>query len=100
YVALKNDLVAEGHTFKSETDTEVIAHLVEKLRAQGMNLPQAVRGALAEMRGNHAILVMDRRDPGTLVTARCGNAGGITIGLADGETFVASDLPAVLDHTR
>src|SRR5258708_2704774 len=63
YVALKTDLQAEGHVFQSETDTEVIAHLVEKLRAAGEGLPEAVRLALAQMRGNHAILVMDRRQP-------------------------------------
>ena len=100
YVVLKQTLAAEGHTFRSETDTEVIAHLVEKHRAAGLDLEQSVRTALGQMRGNHAIVVMDRRLPGQLVAARLGNAGGITVGLADGETFVASDLPALLDHTR
>src|SRR5215217_2973058 len=100
YVQLRQQLIAEGHTFKSETDTEVIAHLVEKLRREGLPLAEAVRAALGQLRGNEAILVMDRTEPGVLVTARLGNAGGITIGLSDGETLIASDLPAVLDHTR
>ncbi|HLZ09354.1 MAG TPA: glutamine--fructose-6-phosphate aminotransferase, partial [Chloroflexota bacterium] len=100
YVALRQALIAEGHRFRSETDTEVIAHLVEKLRNEGHTLEDAVRLALLQLRGNHAILVMDRRAPNQLVTARVGNAGGITVGLADGATLVASDLPAILDHTR
>ena len=100
YVVLRNELIAEGHVFRSETDTEVIAHLVEKLREEGHSLADAVRQALPRLRGNHAILVMDRRVPDLLVTARVGNAGGITIGLGDGETLIASDQPAILDHTR
>jgi glucosamine--fructose-6-phosphate aminotransferase (isomerizing) len=100
YVPLRQMLLDEGHTFASETDTEVFAHLVEKLRGEGLDLPEAVRRALGLARGNHAILVMDRRVPGTIVAARLGNAGGLTVGLADDETFVASDLPAILDHTR
>ncbi|HEY3078266.1 MAG TPA: glutamine--fructose-6-phosphate transaminase (isomerizing), partial [Chloroflexota bacterium] len=100
YVPLRQALIGEGHRFASETDTEVFAHLIEKLRADGLDLPEAVRRALAQTRGNQAILVMDRRVPGTVVAARLGNAGGLTVGLAPGETFVASDLPAILDHTR
>jgi glucosamine--fructose-6-phosphate aminotransferase (isomerizing) len=100
YVQLKQALIVEGHRFKSETDTEVIAHLVEKLRGEGLSLEQAVRKAIGQMRGNQAILVMDRRQPDQLVTARLGNAGGITVGLCDGEMLVASDLPALLDYTR
>jgi glucosamine--fructose-6-phosphate aminotransferase (isomerizing) len=100
YVPLRQQLIAEGHTFHSETDTEVIAHLVERLRREGRSLAEAVRATLGLLRGNEAVLVMDRREPGVLVTARLGNAGGITIGLADGEMLIASDLPAVLDHTR
>jgi glucosamine--fructose-6-phosphate aminotransferase (isomerizing) len=100
YVQLRDELRASGHTFQSETDTEVIAHLVEQLRGEGLDLAEALRRALRRMKGNHAVLAMDRREPGVLVTARLGNAGGITVGLARGETFVASDLPAVLDHTR
>src|ERR687885_2252479 len=62
YAALRQQLVAEGHAFRSETDTEVIAHLVEKLRAAGRSLPEAVRLALGQLRGNEAVLVMDRTE--------------------------------------
>ncbi|TAK22372.1 MAG: glutamine--fructose-6-phosphate transaminase (isomerizing) [Chloroflexota bacterium] len=100
YVALRDTLRADGHRFASETDTEVIAHLLEKWRGLGHDLPEALCRTLAELRGNHAILAIDRRVPDLIVAARLGNAGGLTIGFGKGETFVASDLPAILDHTR
>ena len=99
YLGIKQALIAEGHTFKSETDTEVIAHLVEKHWAEGGGLGPALRRALAEVRGAYAVGVVSDREPGALAAAKTG-AGGVVIGLGDGEYFIASDIPAILAHTR
>jgi glucosamine--fructose-6-phosphate aminotransferase (isomerizing) len=100
YRELRQRLRDQGHHFRSETDTEVIVHLVEEYCRDGATLETAARLALAELRGNHAIVLMRVSEPDRLVCARLGNAGGVTIGLGQGETFIASDLPAILDHTR
>ncbi|HUX86983.1 MAG TPA: glutamine--fructose-6-phosphate transaminase (isomerizing) [Chloroflexota bacterium] len=100
YLELRQRLRDEGHHFRSETDTEVIVHLVESYCTKGMDLVDATRHALAELRGNHAVVVMSAREPDRLVAARLGNAGGVTLGVGNGEMYVASDLPAILDHTR
>ena len=97
---LRAELEAEGIAFQSDTDTEVIAHLVG-LHCQGDRpLVEAVRLALAQLRGPSAVVVLSQREPETLVAARLGNAGGVTVGLGEGEMFVASDMPAILEHTR
>ncbi len=100
YLALRDDLAAEGCAFNSDTDTEVIAHLVERYLAGGAGLPAAVRSALAHLQGAHGIVVLSAREPDKLVAARIGNAGGVAVGLGQGEMFVASDVPAILEHTR
>jgi glucosamine--fructose-6-phosphate aminotransferase (isomerizing) len=100
YLSLKRDLQGAGHRFTSETDTEVIPHLIESHLAEGEDLIGAVRRAIAQIEGAHAIVVMSRREPGALVAARVGNAGGVTVGYGHDEMFVASDLPALLPHTR
>ena len=100
YLGLKRDLQAAGHSFGSETDTEVIPHLIESHLAEGDDLTTAVRRTIARIEGAHAIVVMSRREPDVLVAARVGNAGGVAIGYGEGEMFVASDLPALLPHTR
>ncbi len=98
YLELKEELIAEGAVFKSDTDTEVIVHLIE--RNLNGNLTEAVRKAVRHLRGAHAIVAMSTREPDRLVTTRIGNAGGVAIGLGDGENYIASDIPAILPYTR
>jgi glucosamine--fructose-6-phosphate aminotransferase (isomerizing) len=99
YLEIKERLLAEGHTFRSETDTEVLAHLVEHhLRSAG-RLERAVKLALEEYRGSYAVGVVSTAAPDRLVAAKHG-AGSVVVGLGRGEMFVASDIPAILNHTR
>ncbi len=123
YLALKEELLAEGHTFASETDTEVIVHLVEKELGQshrtaptashrtaptashrtaptGSPLVEATRRALLRIKGAHAVVVLSTHEPDKLIAARLGNAGGVVVGQGEGEMFLASDMPAILQYTR
>lgn len=102
YLELRDELSAEGIRFQSETDTEVIAHLVELYAQNGAahNLTESTRKAALRLRGAHAIVVLSKRSPGKLVAVRIGNAGGVAIGLGDRENYVASDIPAILEYTR
>jgi glutamine---fructose-6-phosphate transaminase (isomerizing) len=100
YLELKQRLVARGHVFESQTDTEVIARLLGDHYTAARSLEQAMRLTLAELRGGNAVVAMTQREPGRIVAARLGNAGGVVIGLGEGETFVASDIPAILDYTQ
>jgi glucosamine--fructose-6-phosphate aminotransferase (isomerizing) len=100
FLELREELVAEGVEFKSDTDTEVIVHLVEKYLSVEQDFVQAVRRSLLELKGAHGIVVFTSQEPDKIVAARIGNAGGVVIGFGEGETFIASDIPAILEHTR
>jgi len=97
YLPLKRELEQQGHTFVTETDTEIVAHLVER-EMKDDGLAAAVRRALSQLRGLFALVLLSADDPETLVAAR--NGPPIVVGLGEGEYFVASDIPAILSHTR
>src|ERR1700681_3383638 len=97
YLDLKQELQREGHIFVTETDTEIVAHLVER-ETRDDGLEGAVRRALALMRGLFALVLISADDPGKIVTVR--NGPPIVVGLGEGEFFVASDIPAILRQPR
>ena len=98
YLSLKDQLKAVGHEFSSQTDTEVIAHLVdERLKTAG-SFEDAVRTALQELQGAFAVCILCKDQPDTLIAAKVGSP--MVVGLGQGEFFVASDIPAILAHTR
>jgi glucosamine--fructose-6-phosphate aminotransferase (isomerizing) len=98
YLEMKEHLQRTGRVFKSETDTEVIAHLVDAKLQQGGTFESAVRQALLELRGAYAVCILCTREPEMLIAAKQGSP--MVVGLGDGEFFVASDIPAILAHTR
>ena len=95
---LRTALTKRGHVFRSETDTEVLVHLVEELHTQGRPLVDAVAGALRQVEGTYGIAVVSGREPDTIVAARRGSP--LLVAIGEGENFVASDASAVLAHTR
>jgi glucosamine--fructose-6-phosphate aminotransferase (isomerizing) len=101
YADLRSELTQQGHTFRSETDTEVLSHLVERFYfgEAAHNLEQAVRLALQHVNGSYAIAVVSQEQPDLLIGARCGG-GPLIVGLGESEQFLASDIPAILKHTR
>jgi glucosamine--fructose-6-phosphate aminotransferase (isomerizing) len=98
YLNLKSTLEKKGHTFKSETDTEIIAHLIQSYLFKGNSFEQAVRNALKKTKGSYAIVVICEDEPKKLIAAR--NESPLVIGLGEKEQFVASDIPAFLSYTR
>ena len=101
FLELREELSAEGAVFNSDTDTEVIVHLIERyLSADERAWPKRRARRCAHLKGAHGIVVLSSREPDKIIAARIGNAGGVVIGLGEGEMFIASDLPAILEHTR
>jgi len=99
YTLLKSALMKEGHTFKSDTDTEVLAHLIETVKDKGgLTLFEAVRETLTQVIGAYAIVVMDEKDPDALVVARKGSP--LVIGIGDQEFFIASDASPIVEYTK
>ncbi|MCX6135386.1 MAG: glutamine--fructose-6-phosphate transaminase (isomerizing) [Ignavibacteriales bacterium] len=98
YAALKRKLMDDGHIFRSATDTEVLAHLIEELYSKTMSLERAVRQALTQVKGTYGIVVVAGREPDKLIVAR--NGSPLAIGVGDEENIVASDASAIVRHTR
>jgi glucosamine--fructose-6-phosphate aminotransferase (isomerizing) len=100
FLELKDELSAEGVTFNSDTDTETIVHLAEHHYAVEGGMVEAARRTFKQIEGANVVVMLSSDEPDKIVTARIGNAGGVVIGLGDGENFLASDIPAILEHTR
>ncbi|ABK97733.1 glutamine--fructose-6-phosphate transaminase (isomerizing) [Pelobacter propionicus] len=98
YLQLREELKKGGHTFRSETDTEVISHLIEDTLTREPDFEKAVRTALSRLVGAYAVCILNEWEPGTLIAAKLGSP--LVVGLGTGEFFVASDIPAILAHTR
>jgi glutamine---fructose-6-phosphate transaminase (isomerizing) len=95
---LKNALTKEGHTFTTETDTEVIAHLVEKFYKTGASLEEAVQRTVRQLEGTYGLVIMSKREPDKIIGVR--NGSPLIVGVASGENFLASDVSAILKHTQ
>jgi glucosamine--fructose-6-phosphate aminotransferase (isomerizing) len=93
FLELKDELTAEGTHFNSDTDTETIVHLVDHHQAAGLNLTEAARRTFNQIQGAHGIVLLSADEPDKIVCARIGNAGGVVIGLGEGENYIASDIP-------
>ena len=100
YLDLKRELIAGGHQFSSQTDAECIPHLIESFILEEYSLEDAVRATANRMSGANAVVVMSKSEPGKIVSFKLGNAGGIVVGYGKDEMLLASDLPALLPHTR
>ena len=100
YLEIKSTLSKRGHVFRSQTDTEVIAHLIEEYQLGGADPVTAARRAISDLHGANAVVILDSRSPQEIVVARVGNAGGVVIGVGEREMFIASDMPAILSYTQ
>jgi len=98
YLNLKEILIKEGHHFRSETDSEIIAHLIDKYVEEGLSFEEAVRKALKRIKGSYAIATLYEGDPNTLIAVR--KESPLIVGVGDEDRFVASDIPAILKYTR
>ena len=100
FLELKDELIAEGVKFQSDTDTETIVHLVEHYLSTGIGLVEAARKTFNQIQGANVVVLMSADEPDKIVTARIGNAGGVVLGIGENENFIASDTPAIMEHTR
>lgn len=100
FIELKEELTQKEVEFQSDTDTEIIVQMIEIYMKEGQNLEQAVRTTLGRLKGAHGVVVMSTLEKDKIIAARIGNAGGVVIGLGEGENYIASDIPAILEHTR
>ena len=100
FSGIKEKLIRNGHTFKSDTDSEVIPHLVEFHMMSGHSIEESVLKMANDLQGSNAIVLMFSSNPNQIFAIRIGNAGGITVGYGKDEMFIASDLPALLPHTN
>jgi glucosamine--fructose-6-phosphate aminotransferase (isomerizing) len=100
YLELREELSAEGVEFKSDTDTEVIVQLVDRYLSLEMSFVEAAQRAISHLKGAHGIVLLSTKESDKIVAARIGNAGGVVVGIGEGEMFVASDMPAILEHSR
>ena len=100
FLELKDELGAEGVKFNSDTDTETIVHLAENHKAAGISFEEAARRTFKQIEGANVVLLLSTDEPDKIIAARIGNAGGVVVGLGDWENFLASDIPAILEHTR
>jgi glucosamine--fructose-6-phosphate aminotransferase (isomerizing) len=100
FLELKDELTAEGIEFQTETDTETIVHLVEHFLASGLDFVEAARQTFKQIRGANVVVLLSADEPDKIVTARIGNAGGVVLGIGKDENFLASDIPAIMEHTH
>ncbi len=100
FLPLRNELIGQGYEFASDTDTEVIVQLVSREYDRCEDLAESVRQALSYLHGPSAVVVLSSHEPDRLIVARLGNAGGVVVGYGQGEMFIASDITAILSHTR
>jgi glucosamine--fructose-6-phosphate aminotransferase (isomerizing) len=98
YLELKEDLIKQGHRFSSETDTEIVSHLIVKYLDQGLPYLEAVQRTIQEIKGSYALVIVNAQEPRMLVAAR--KESPLILGLGEGEYFLASDIPAILPYTR
>ncbi len=98
YAAIKRELTKKGHVFLSQTDTEVLVHLIQEFYDQGLGFEEAVRTALAQVEGTYGIAVVSRDNPDMVIAARQGSP--LVVGIGEGENFVASDPAAMIEHTK
>ncbi|NMC85774.1 MAG: glutamine--fructose-6-phosphate transaminase (isomerizing) [Anaerolineaceae bacterium] len=100
FIELKEELLKGGAKFQSDTDTETIVLLVEKYMIAGDDLETAARKTLSRLKGAHGVVIFSSNEPDKIIAARIGNAGGVVLGLGEGENYIASDIPAIMEHTR